>query len=608
MISQERLSLLLLLLLFFLFGIFYTFDNPLYLKPDEPYHYEYVRYLLAGNGLPAVDLSKIGVGAHSALEAEGHQPPIYYSTVATVAWLFDFQDQRAPAVNPHFMGTLEGNRHQWNPLYASPFQVPIFLSGRLISLLCGAIAVFFAYLLLNLYLSAELAFFAAGLMALNPQFIFMATSFSNDMASVMTIHIGLWMIGATLKRGSLSRRQALWLGIVLALATLTKLGGLGLFLPLGVVVLWLCWQRKSWEPFFASALSFFAWFVLCSWWLWRNWQLYHDPLTTTLLPILLGPRVEPFTMQVLQSYLAFVWKAYWLDFSPGGILFAEPIVYWGIGLLCIVALIGSLLALIRQPLLRPLFALLCFWFVFMLVSLLRLTSGTAVFMGGGRLLFPAAVAVSGTLALGLAQVGIRGWLAKFLLLLWGLFALIAPFRYLHTTYPRPQLVTTLAHEPMVPIHAHFADDTFELIGYDLAQPKRMGNEEILKITYYWRVVQGSGQDFSLFVQWLDPQKMVPIAQIDSYPGNGGYPTSLWQPNQIFVDTVHLHLSLGQTKKAGVLLTGLYDLSTMQRLLILKDDNTQAPRNAICLAKTGTTALLQPLQQSSCPPLDTTVSQ
>ena len=67
MISQERLSLLLLLLLFFLFGIFYTFDNPLYLKPDEPYHYEYVRYLLAGNGLPAVDLSKIGVGAHSAL-------------------------------------------------------------------------------------------------------------------------------------------------------------------------------------------------------------------------------------------------------------------------------------------------------------------------------------------------------------------------------------------------------------------------------------------------------------------------------------------------------------------------------------------------------------
>lgn len=603
MTFRERFSSLFLLILFLALGIFYTFDNPLYLKPDEPYHYAYVRYLLDGNGLPSVDPSRIGVGAHSAVEAEGHQPPIYYATIAAVAWLFNLQDQVAPTVNPHFMGTRDGNLHQWNPLYAAPSQVPIFLVGRFLSLICGAITLIFTYLLIRLYLSFELAFFATGLMAFNPQFIFMSTSFSNDMASVMTIHIGLWMIVKTLRIGALTLRQSLAIGVVLSIAMLTKLGGLGLFLPLGIVALWLSWQKRSWQPILYAGISFFVWLALCSWWLWRNWILYRDPLTTTLLPILLGPRSEPFTWQVLQSYLAFIWKSFWLDFSPGGILFANPLIYWLIGFLCIAGLASSLLAVMRRPPLRPFFGILWLWLIFMILSLLRLSSGTAVFMGGGRLLFPAAVVVSATLAVGLAELGIRQWRSNAVLLLWGAFALVAPFWYLHPNYPRPQIMSTLTAEPMFPIHARFESDTFELIGYDLHQSNsESSNEELIEITYYWQALSGSDRNFSLFVQWLDPQQMIPIRQIDTYPGNGVFPTSRWQSGQIFIDHVRLYLPKGQTNTAGVLLTGLYDLSTMQRLLIVSDANSEQSHDAICLAKTGIDPLPAQLAHLSCPTL------
>ncbi|MFN8440752.1 MAG: glycosyltransferase family 39 protein [Caldilineaceae bacterium] len=607
MTHRERWLVALLLLGYVATGIFYALDNPLYLKPDEYYHFVFVQHLLDGKGLPSVDTSRVGVGNHSPVEAEGHQPPLYYAAVAAIATTLGLQEHLVPANNPHFLSTQQGNRHVWTPLYAKLSQVPIFVSGRLLSLLCGVIALIFIYRLARRYLSSQVALLSVALIGLNPQFLFIATSFSNDMASVMTIHIGLWMI-VVVSQERLTWRWSALLGVVIALATLTKIGGMGLFAPLGVVALWQAWKDRHLRTLLYAALAFLVWLALCSWWLWRNWLLYHDPLTTTLLPVLLGARTDPFMGEGLLSYLTFVWKAYWLDFSPGGILFAEVGVYWVIAVVCLVGLTGSVWVVVRKASLRPLFWLLWGWFALVFVSLLRLTSGTAVFMGGGRLLFPATASVGITLAVGLYAVGVRRWLLPGLIAVCWACALIAPFRYLHTTYPRPQLVESLSTEPAFPVHARFEGDSFELIGYDLKQVKlapgeaKNGAKSAVDITYYWQAINGSQQNFSLFVQWLDPQQLKPISQIDTYPGYGTFPTSAWQPGSIFVDTVRLYAPEETKITDGILLTGLYDLSTMRRLVVVRSAQSQTERDAICLATVGKFDIPDQFASWRCPTL------
>ena len=57
----------------------YSVINPLFESPDEVWHYEYVRWLVEGNGLPAPE----DVG-HAPWHQEGSQPPLYYLTAAAV--------------------------------------------------------------------------------------------------------------------------------------------------------------------------------------------------------------------------------------------------------------------------------------------------------------------------------------------------------------------------------------------------------------------------------------------------------------------------------------------------------------------------------------------
>ena len=166
--------------------------------------------------------------------------------------------------------------------------------------------------------------------------------------------------------------------------SLTKLGGFGLLVPLGATAVWQAWKtQRSW-PLVSAGLAAIIVAFACSWWLWHNWSLYKDPFATNVLIALMGPRVEPLTWDEFGSLFGFLWKAYWLDFSPGGILFAEPVVYRLIGLVCVLAIIGSSLALVRDRSKRPLFLLIWGWFAVVCVSLFRMKTATAVFMGGGE--------------------------------------------------------------------------------------------------------------------------------------------------------------------------------------------------------------------------------
>lgn len=589
--KRESLGIAVLLSVFFLLGLYYTFDNPLYCKPDEAYHQAYVMHLRDGQGLPVIDTSRVGCEAHTPVEMEGHQPPLYYATVALITKVFGMQDRCSRTANPHFLSTLIGNRSVYTPSYVhSPLEQPVFFTGRLVSLFCGSAALACTYLLARRFLSWPLALLTTAFMGLNPQFIFIATSFSNDMAGVATIHLGLWQLGSAYQEG-LTRKRALILGSVIGLATLTKLGGLGLIAPLGIIALWEAWKSRRLTPLLWAASSGLLTASICSWWFWRNWIHYGDPLATNLLPILIGYRTTPVTWGRTREFFEFLWKAYWLDFSVGGILFAAPWFYWCMGILCVLAIIGAVSAFIRQQTTRPFWLLICGWWMIVFISLLKLTSGTAIFMGGGRLLFPAASAIAALLAVGLTQlfanrITIPAVIAAGL----GLMALLAPSQYLHVAYPKPTLVSTLTQPPEYAIPYTFGEQTFELLGYDLTLDTGAAPQTTLTLTYYWRAHQNVTQNFSVFIHLMENQDQpVILTQTDTYPDYGNFPTSVWQPGQIFIDRLQLDIPPLAPDTHAAIFTGLYDLHTMGRVPVFTAAGEELSNWAVPIAELHATA-------------------
>lgn len=580
--SPEWLALGLFLLSFTALGLYYTLTNPLYSKPDEYFHYAFTAHLLEGRGLPAVDLSTQGVNSHPPVQQEGHQPPLYYATVAGIAKALNFKDRWTAGPNPHFLGTAVGNRSPWSPYLVAPAQQPIAITGRLLSLLCGLLALLFAYLLFRQFIDWPLALAATALIGWTPQFVYIATSFSNDMASVATINLGLWLLGLALLRG-LTLRRALAIGAVIGMATLVKIGGLGLLAPLGLIALWEAWRTRRVQPLLWAAAAGAVVLAIDGWWFWRNWQLYHDPFTTSLLTILLGERSDPVTADVVRDLLSFLWKAYWLDFSPGGILFADAAVYWVIGGVALLALVGAIIAFVRRPAVRPLLILTWGWFGLVLLSFLRMTLSTSIFMGGGRLLFPAATAVGATAAIGLYELAGRRWYAPAAAAAGlGLFAIVAPAIYLNPVYPLPTLTKTLAQPPAQASGTRFGDNAFTLLGYTAERHELAPGKPGLRVTYYWQTQQGVSQDLTLFLQLVSPGAAGPTAQVDTFPTYGALPTRLWSSDNLIVDQIYLPLPASADSLSGRLITGLYDPTTMVRLAAYDRAGQRLPDDAVVL--------------------------
>ena len=106
---------------------------------------------------------------------------------------------------------------------------------RLFSVLLGAVTVYFTWRLARLLFPAALsiAWLAAVLVALNPQFLFISASISNDTLVTCCTTIGLWLLlwivnkhwkAATLP----STPTLLGLGVTLGIAALSKVSGLAM--------------------------------------------------------------------------------------------------------------------------------------------------------------------------------------------------------------------------------------------------------------------------------------------------------------------------------------------------------------------------------------------
>jgi hypothetical protein len=328
--------------------------------------------------------------------------------------------------------------------------------------------------------------------------------------------------------------------------------------------------------------------ALAGWWYARNWLLYGDPTGLRAMLDVVGRRAEPLTARALLGQFAGLRISYWGLFG----WFNLPLPGWAYRLFDLASLIALLGLFVRLgcrgrpagdspaqadrwwPILPAA------WIALMLASLVRWTLTTPGTQG--RLLFPAAWAINLLLAYGwcawaahleaLAARSLsalqaatvrRVWLAIPLIWLAG-WAILAPLLVIRPAYTPPDLIDI----DQVPPAARRAPVLFgtqaRLLGGAIDPPAARPGDTIW-VTLFWEVLSAFDQDYTVFIHLTDRDGRS-VAEANSWPGLGAYPTRLWQPGTVIVDRYPLDLPGGT--RAPMLLdvdVGLFIPATLAQL-------------------------------------------
>lgn len=108
-------------------------------------------------------------------------------------------------------------------------------------------------------------------------------------------------------------------------------------------------------------------------------------------------------------------------------------------------------------------------------------------------------------------------------------------------------------------------DTILLKNYQITR-----NENRLDLTLYWESTTAPAEDYQIFVHVVGPDGSV-VAQSDSAPLNGRYPTSQWRPGAIIGDHRVIEFEQSLTEGDYTVWVGMYRLPEIQRLPIQPAD-------------------------------------
>ncbi len=586
-VLRAHREIALVLALFVALGIFYSVTTPLFEAPDEQWHFAFVQNVATGRGLP---VQTVNQPTHLARQ-EGSQPPLYYLLAAAATFWIDTSDY--PGIvweNPHYgynvPGIVNDNKNLFihTALESFPYHgatLAIHLA-RLLSVLMGALAVLFTYLLtLEIFPDRKyLAASSAALVAFVPQFLFISSAVSNDSTIVAMSALSLWLVVRLLTKDGKQRTEdgstehsssvlrlssAIALGAATGLAALAKVSGLGLAILGALVLAWVSFQtstldaggrRRTQTNGFLSRLSAFlralisfgaVVFLIAGWWYLRNLVLYGELTGTAMMVRIFGARETPLTTMQLLVQLREVWETFWVGFGWGNIR-AQPAIYTALEIVVAASGIGLLLAFVRRrdrlrpTLLKALpFFVLAFWIIVAFVELVNWMAITQA--PHGRLFFPALPALAPLAAFGLTQ-----WVPQraqplvargAALALLGL-AVYAPFAILQPAYAYPAPLTVSESQNLAHRVDINYDNKMKLLGYNLSANRALPGEAVT-LTLDWQSLAAMDQDYSIGIHLVDSTGRV-IGARDSYPGHGMLPTRLWQPGQMIRDTYWLPLA------------------------------------------------------------------
>ncbi|MBI2845904.1 MAG: DolP-mannose mannosyltransferase [Chloroflexi bacterium] len=121
-------------------------------------------------------------------------------------------------------------------------------------------------------------------------------------------------------------------------------------------------------------------------------------------------------------------------------------------------------------------------------------------------------------------------------------------------------------------------DYFRLVGVSIS-PLAPGQD--LKVSLFWQSLKPADRDYQIFLHLLDPQGNI-LAQGDSSPHNGFYPTTLWLLGEIIEDTHLIPLPSPLTPGKYRLRLGMYLLETGERLPAWGEDGQPLANNEIVI--------------------------
>ncbi|HQE91162.1 MAG TPA: glycosyltransferase family 39 protein [Anaerolineae bacterium] len=246
-----------ILMIFLVVGVLYALNTPAWQAPDEPAHYNYIRALAEGRGLPVMEPGDYDQAYLSRLTAEGFPPEL---SVATL----EYEDHQPPLY--YLLAA---------PLYRLSGGSIVAL--RIFSLLLGAVGVAMVMAILREFWPERpgLAWLGSGIVAFIPQFVALMAAINNDALTLALLWLWLWLALRYL-RG----QTAPWLlGGMLGLLLLTKSTGYGaIVLAVGVIALRARRTGQSWRRSVREGLLILGpALVLGALWWTRNIAVYGWP-------------------------------------------------------------------------------------------------------------------------------------------------------------------------------------------------------------------------------------------------------------------------------------------------------------------------------------------
>ncbi|HDQ73241.1 MAG TPA: DUF2142 domain-containing protein [Chloroflexi bacterium] len=238
--ANHQRWLIIILSAYLVVGALYAVFTPTWQVPDEPAHYNYVRALAEGRGLPVIELGDYEQDllgeltsrdfppelSVESLEYEDHQPPLYYLLATPVYWLFE------GAVLPL----------------------------RLFSVLLGAGVLLVAFKIIRVIFPTRprLALWTAAFIAVIPQHLAMMSGVQNDALAELVVGATLWALLIYVDYGDDVDRDSPrpWpIGLLLAAALLTKTTAYSL-IGLAIITAIVRWRReKRALPWIAKQLA-----------------------------------------------------------------------------------------------------------------------------------------------------------------------------------------------------------------------------------------------------------------------------------------------------------------------------------------------------------------
>jgi 4-amino-4-deoxy-L-arabinose transferase-like glycosyltransferase len=546
---------------FCVLGVVYSVVIPLFEAPDEIWHFSLLRLLATRWSLPVQPTD----GKNMWLREAG-QPPLYYLVTAPIVALLDTSDfpdfvrfnVAHPAVTAGSSST-SPNIFIHTPYEQFPYQGAVLAVHvvRLLSVLWGAMTVVSAFLVTRETVPSRpgLALAVASFTAFNPHFIFINSVVNNDGCTAGMCGLCVWLAVRVVRfeqEAGFCRRNLASLSVLgggLGLALLTKMSALALLplIALGLLLIW--WRDRNIEALLIRGLVVFGLAALVgAWWYVRNWLLYGDPLGWGIWLIDI-PIVRIGLIELVRQF-GHVATSYW---SPYDGLF-PPSVFWALGLLAVMALVGLLRLAVQREARAGVYAeglvLAGTWFVLLFISLIRYMRTTP--SDEGRLLFPGIGAFALFLVLGVeSAVGWRRAGAVTSGVGIGLLVLCCatPFFAIAPRFASPLVASVEG----LAVEVSFDDASFAAQAEDVEQayqvrllgmevsPDEIQAGDTVDVTLYWEAQSSPPAHLRAVVQiWTIGGRF--LGQRDATPAGEVYPPDLWLPGDVVRDVYRVRVN------------------------------------------------------------------